>query len=231
MLLVTYWSIWVLYPVKKEDKETNLVDVGYDDVGGCHKQMVQIRSCLCVIHSCSSWLVSNLHMVSSCLVHLVPVTTQKNSSSMVCCCQGCVALWSSRYGSQKRHTTCCSQLGYYLQLISAIISQFQLHISLNFCNSSSFQLQLQNTWTLIPPLHQQSCCSWHPRHWYQLHSWDLQPHVWLLFHTCFSYTIQYWVVHVLKLMWCCQLASLRLENLGLWTPDDYCVVTSRQVSI
>jgi transitional endoplasmic reticulum ATPase len=30
-------------PVKREDEETNLADVGYDDIGGCRKQMVQIR--------------------------------------------------------------------------------------------------------------------------------------------------------------------------------------------
>jgi transitional endoplasmic reticulum ATPase len=30
-------------PVKREDEETNLANVGYDDIGGCHKQMAQIR--------------------------------------------------------------------------------------------------------------------------------------------------------------------------------------------
>jgi transitional endoplasmic reticulum ATPase len=30
-------------PVKREDEETNLADVGYDDIGGCRKQMAQIR--------------------------------------------------------------------------------------------------------------------------------------------------------------------------------------------
>ncbi|KAE9395439.1 AAA-domain-containing protein, partial [Gymnopus androsaceus JB14] len=30
-------------PVKREDEESNLNDVGYDDIGGCHKQMAQIR--------------------------------------------------------------------------------------------------------------------------------------------------------------------------------------------
>ena len=30
-------------PVKREDKETNLVNVGYNDIGGCCKQMAQIR--------------------------------------------------------------------------------------------------------------------------------------------------------------------------------------------
>jgi transitional endoplasmic reticulum ATPase len=29
-------------PVKRKDKETNLADVGYDDIGGCRKQMAQI---------------------------------------------------------------------------------------------------------------------------------------------------------------------------------------------
>lgn len=30
-------------PIKREDEENNLADVGYDDVGGCRKQMAQIR--------------------------------------------------------------------------------------------------------------------------------------------------------------------------------------------
>ncbi|CAL1714434.1 unnamed protein product [Somion occarium] len=30
-------------PVKREDEEANLNDVGYDDIGGCRKQMAQIR--------------------------------------------------------------------------------------------------------------------------------------------------------------------------------------------
>ncbi|KAF9964568.1 AAA ATPase cdc48 [Mortierella alpina] len=30
-------------PIKREDEESNLVDVGYDDIGGCRKQMAQIR--------------------------------------------------------------------------------------------------------------------------------------------------------------------------------------------
>ncbi|KAF9026330.1 AAA-domain-containing protein [Hymenopellis radicata] len=30
-------------PVKREDEESNLSDVGYDDIGGCRKQMAQIR--------------------------------------------------------------------------------------------------------------------------------------------------------------------------------------------
>jgi len=30
-------------PVKREDEEANLSDVGYDDIGGCRKQMAQIR--------------------------------------------------------------------------------------------------------------------------------------------------------------------------------------------
>ncbi|KAJ6629735.1 P-loop containing nucleoside triphosphate hydrolase protein, partial [Mycena sp. CBHHK59/15] len=30
-------------PVKREEEESNLADVGYDDIGGCHKQMAQIR--------------------------------------------------------------------------------------------------------------------------------------------------------------------------------------------
>jgi transitional endoplasmic reticulum ATPase len=30
-------------PVKREDKETNLADVGYNDIGSCHKQMAQIH--------------------------------------------------------------------------------------------------------------------------------------------------------------------------------------------
>ncbi|KAL1925285.1 uncharacterized protein VTP21DRAFT_168 [Calcarisporiella thermophila] len=30
-------------PIKREDEEANLNDVGYDDVGGCRKQMAQIR--------------------------------------------------------------------------------------------------------------------------------------------------------------------------------------------
>ena len=30
-------------PVKHEDEESNLNDVGYDDIGGCRKQMAQIR--------------------------------------------------------------------------------------------------------------------------------------------------------------------------------------------
>lgn len=30
-------------PIKREDEESNLNDVGYDDIGGCRKQMAQIR--------------------------------------------------------------------------------------------------------------------------------------------------------------------------------------------
>lgn len=30
-------------PVKREDEENNLSEVGYDDIGGCRKQMAQIR--------------------------------------------------------------------------------------------------------------------------------------------------------------------------------------------
>ncbi|KAF8936545.1 transitional endoplasmic reticulum ATPase [Dissophora ornata] len=30
-------------PIKREDEESNLADVGYDDIGGCRKQMAQIR--------------------------------------------------------------------------------------------------------------------------------------------------------------------------------------------
>ncbi|KDE09634.1 transitional endoplasmic reticulum ATPase [Microbotryum lychnidis-dioicae p1A1 Lamole] len=30
-------------PIKREDEEGNLADVGYDDIGGCRKQMAQIR--------------------------------------------------------------------------------------------------------------------------------------------------------------------------------------------
>ncbi|KAK4055188.1 AAA ATPase cdc48 [Microbotryomycetes sp. JL201] len=30
-------------PIKREDEENNLADVGYDDIGGCRKQMAQIR--------------------------------------------------------------------------------------------------------------------------------------------------------------------------------------------
>lgn len=30
-------------PIQREDEEGNLNDVGYDDIGGCRKQMAQIR--------------------------------------------------------------------------------------------------------------------------------------------------------------------------------------------
>ena len=30
-------------PIKREDEENNLADVGYDDIGGCRKQLAQIR--------------------------------------------------------------------------------------------------------------------------------------------------------------------------------------------
>ena len=30
-------------PIKREDEEGNLAEVGYDDIGGCRKQMAQIR--------------------------------------------------------------------------------------------------------------------------------------------------------------------------------------------
>jgi transitional endoplasmic reticulum ATPase len=30
-------------PIKREDEEGNLSEVGYDDIGGCRKQMAQIR--------------------------------------------------------------------------------------------------------------------------------------------------------------------------------------------
>ena len=30
-------------PIKREDEENNLNDIGYDDIGGCRKQMAQIR--------------------------------------------------------------------------------------------------------------------------------------------------------------------------------------------
>jgi ATP-dependent 26S proteasome regulatory subunit len=29
-------------PVKREEEENNLADVGYDDIGGCRKQMAQV---------------------------------------------------------------------------------------------------------------------------------------------------------------------------------------------
>jgi transitional endoplasmic reticulum ATPase len=29
-------------PIKREDEEANLINVDYDDIGGCHKQMAQI---------------------------------------------------------------------------------------------------------------------------------------------------------------------------------------------
>jgi transitional endoplasmic reticulum ATPase len=48
-VLCTSLSIYLKYsssegdPVKREDEEANLNDVGYDDIGGCRKQMAQIR--------------------------------------------------------------------------------------------------------------------------------------------------------------------------------------------
>ncbi len=30
-------------PIKREDEESSLNDVGYDDVGGCRKQLAQIK--------------------------------------------------------------------------------------------------------------------------------------------------------------------------------------------
>jgi transitional endoplasmic reticulum ATPase len=30
-------------PIKREDEEANMNDVGYDDIGGCSKQLAQIR--------------------------------------------------------------------------------------------------------------------------------------------------------------------------------------------
>ena len=46
---LSLFSIFLKYsspegdPVKREDEEANLNDVGYDDIGGCRKQMAQIR--------------------------------------------------------------------------------------------------------------------------------------------------------------------------------------------
>ena len=33
--------------MKREDEESNLADVGYDDIGGCRKQMAQVSSPSC----------------------------------------------------------------------------------------------------------------------------------------------------------------------------------------
>jgi transitional endoplasmic reticulum ATPase len=30
-------------PIKREDEESNLSQVGYDDIGGCRRQLAQIR--------------------------------------------------------------------------------------------------------------------------------------------------------------------------------------------
>ena len=36
-------------PIKREDEEESLNEVGYDDVGGCRKQLAQIKEvCVCV---------------------------------------------------------------------------------------------------------------------------------------------------------------------------------------
>jgi ATP-dependent 26S proteasome regulatory subunit len=43
--MFTYVFNYVLEgdPVKREEGESNLVDLGYGDLGGCRKQMAQIR--------------------------------------------------------------------------------------------------------------------------------------------------------------------------------------------
>jgi ATP-dependent 26S proteasome regulatory subunit len=59
-------------PVKREDEEMNLADVGYDDIGGCRKQMTQICELgeLPLRHpQFSSRLVSSPCAVSFCLDH------------------------------------------------------------------------------------------------------------------------------------------------------------------
>ncbi|KAJ7431815.1 transitional endoplasmic reticulum ATPase-like protein [Mycena galericulata] len=61
-------------PVKREEEESSLSDVGYNDIGGCRRQMAQIcepypfATC-----NYSSPLVSNPLAVSCCSVPLVPV--------------------------------------------------------------------------------------------------------------------------------------------------------------
>ncbi len=57
--------------MKREEEEANLNEVGYDDIGGCLKQMAQIRELvelLFAILSSSSPSVSSHRAVFSCLV-------------------------------------------------------------------------------------------------------------------------------------------------------------------
>ena len=54
-------------PIKRQDEEDTLNEVGYDDVGGCRKQLAQIkevkficvRECVCCL--CINYLVSMLY--------------------------------------------------------------------------------------------------------------------------------------------------------------------------
>ena len=45
-------------PIKREDEEESLNEVGYDDIGGCRKQLAQIKEvCVCIMyrHYSSCW--------------------------------------------------------------------------------------------------------------------------------------------------------------------------------
>ena len=54
-------------PIKRQDEEDTLNEVGYDDVGGCRKQLAQIKEvkfvCVheCVCCLCIDYLVSMLY--------------------------------------------------------------------------------------------------------------------------------------------------------------------------
>jgi transitional endoplasmic reticulum ATPase len=63
-------------PIQREDEEGNLNEVGYDDIGGCRKQMAQIRELveLPLRHPSFSSLSVSSHLAASSFSDLpVPV--------------------------------------------------------------------------------------------------------------------------------------------------------------
>ena len=77
-------------PIKREDVEELLNEVGYDDVGGCKKQLAQIKEvcvCMCVcvcvcVHPCVCVFVC------ACIHHFPPSSRSWNSHCVTPSCLG-----------------------------------------------------------------------------------------------------------------------------------------------
>ena len=54
-------------PIKREDEEEALNEVGYDDVGGCRKQLAQIKEVCTCTHLYHTLIVSVL-AIATCLL-------------------------------------------------------------------------------------------------------------------------------------------------------------------